>query len=116
MLIWGGYESGGLSTTGSLYDPEADVWSPIAQAGAPTGGDGVWTGSEMLVWGGDNGGGSFDPAADAWTPISVENAPTPRTSHSSFWTDGGMIVWGGFRLSSALANGGIYVPADACEP
>ena len=46
--------------------------------------DGVWTGAEMIVWGGDvglanvlNTGGRYDPATDTWTAISTE---TPRSS------------------------------------
>ena len=47
----------------------------------------VWTGSEMIVWGGDmlnpicqdfNTGGRYDPRADSWTATSTTNAPDGR--------------------------------------
>ena len=42
----------------------------------------VWTGSEMIVWGGfDSGtsylntGGRYNPSTDSWTATSTTNAP-----------------------------------------
>src|SRR6185436_238044 len=37
----------------------------------------VWTGSVMIVWGG-NGGARYDPATDTWTATSTVNAPSAR--------------------------------------
>src|ERR1051326_1024044 len=48
----------------------------------------VWTGSEMIVWGGTpnangttdyNTGGRYNPSTDTWTATSTINAPAPRT-------------------------------------
>lgn len=60
----------------------------------------VWTGREVLVWGGVDDtlrdlGAAFDPRADAWRTLSREGAPTPRAFHSAVWTGAEMIVWGG---------------------
>src|SRR5206468_698464 len=62
----------------------------------------VWTGSEMIVWGGLNGGntpnwlqsgGRYDPATDSWTPTSTgANVPAARYGHSAVWTGTQMIV------------------------
>ena len=43
----------------------------------------VWTGSEMIVWGGVrpgllNTGGRYDPGTDSWTATSTTNAPSAR--------------------------------------
>ena len=40
----------------------------------------VWTGTEMIVWGGQliNTGGRYDPATDSWKPTSAINAPSAR--------------------------------------
>src|SRR6266480_6273523 len=44
----------------------------------------VWTGSEMIVWGGGNNsgflntGGSYNPSTDSWTATSTTNAPAGR--------------------------------------
>ena len=44
----------------------------------------VWTGSEMIIWGGYgngtglNTGGRYDPTTDSWTATSTANAPAAR--------------------------------------
>ena len=50
----------------------------------------VWTGTEMIVWGGINGssylntGGRYNPGTDSWTATSTTNAPDARhVSHGS---------------------------------
>ena len=45
----------------------------------------VWTGSEMIVWGGDgntylNTGARYNPTTDSWTATSTTNAPEARDS------------------------------------
>ena len=75
----------------------------------------VWTGSEMIVWGGYGGsylntGGSYDPSTDSWTAISTINAPAPRGGNTAVWTGDEMIVWGGDDGHS-LNTGGRYNPA-----
>ena len=60
----------------------------------------VWTGTEMIVWGGDsegttvNTGGRYNPATDSWTVMSPTNAPPPSNVHSAVWTGTEMVVWG----------------------
>src|SRR5947207_480331 len=76
----------------------------------------VWTGNEMIVWGGYNGsdldsGGRYTPSTDAWTATSLINVPTARDSHTAVWTGSEMIVFGGFNGSTALNTGGRYNPA-----
>ena len=62
----------------------------------------VWTGSEMIVWGGCDGfsclntGGRYNPSTDSWTATSTTNAPAARYSHTAVWTGSEMIVWGGY--------------------
>jgi hypothetical protein len=62
----------------------------------------VWTGSEMIVWGGAddflqpfNTGGRYDPGTDSWTATSTTGAPDARLLHTAVWTGSEMIVWGG---------------------
>jgi hypothetical protein len=81
----------------------------------------VWTGSEMIVWGGTtevnsgvlfNSGSRYSPALDTWTPTSLTNAPARREKHSAVWTGSKMIVWGGTAPGSTATNtGGLYDPA-----
>jgi hypothetical protein len=84
----------------------------------------VWTGTEMLVWGGRDGDGDpvgtgdrYNPTTDTWTPITMVNAPEARKYHSAVWTGDRMIVWGGDDGVTSFDSGGIYDPTtDAWTP
>jgi hypothetical protein len=59
MIAWGGYTypPGSDLNTGGRYNPASDGWTPTTTANAPEARDShtaVWTGSEMVVWGGVN--------------------------------------------------------------
>jgi len=103
-----------------------DTWMPTAGSGPPPAAsnlEAVWTGSEMVVWGGYDGsaaidtGGRYDPAADSWLPISTSDAPSVRYAHTTVWTGTKVIVWGGYDGSSAIDTGGRYDPVtDSWAP
>jgi len=138
MIVWGGaewvpeYDPYGnylgdiLSPVdrGGRYDPIANQWTPTSTSGAPSrrvAHTAVWTGSEMLVWGGSswisvNSGGRYDPDLDSWTPTSTVGAPPARIEHTGVWTGTELIVWGGnSRLGASgldLSTGGRYRPAS----
>lgn len=128
MIVWGGRINGSpsVTSTGSIYDPADDTWTPTNTDGAPNarwGHSAVWTGDRMLVWGGfgtDASGASgyatdgalYDPVSDDWTPISGAEGPSGRTSHSTVWTGDTMIVWGGLNGPTALNSGAVYDPED----
>jgi hypothetical protein len=91
----------------------------IATAGAPSRRDyhtAVWTGSEMIVWGGlgvevyFNTGGRYSPSTDTWTATSTTNAPSGRDLHTAVWTGTEMIVWGGEDGFNNFNTGGRYNP------
>ena len=129
MIIWGGHQptaAGGGNiispqSTGGIYDPKTDAWRPVATANAPSARlhhVAVWTGSEMIVWGGVSGqggpwrsdGARYDPASGAWTTLETANAPSERYLHSAVWTGTDMIVWGGRREPDDLDTGARYRP------
>jgi Kelch motif len=94
-----------------------DMWTPTSVANAPVERElqtAVWTGSEMIIWGGDfpyvNTGGRYNPGTDSWTATNTTNAPAARSLHTAVWTGGEMIVWGGFNGNSILNTGGRYNP------
>lgn len=108
MIVWGGQNEVdprfGFARDGALYDPVQNTWTAMSTEGAPSGRVRhvtVWTGTRMLVWGGQNehgalaDGAAFDPVANRWTPIASANAPGPRFLHSAVWTGSEMFVWGG---------------------
>ena len=81
----------------------------------------VWTGAEMIIWGGTevgsskfNSGSRYDPATDTWRTTSGVNAPPPRKQHTAVWTGAEMIVWGGCGIgdehSCQINTGGRYDP------
>src|SRR5438477_3849043 len=79
MSVWGGFNNSSpyLLNTGGRYTPATDTWAATSVMNAPAPRDfhtAVWTGSEMIVWGGYGGeagdfntGGRYNPASDSWT-------------------------------------------------
>jgi len=141
MLVWGGYtdsqsryqgaHADAYLNTGGRYDPSSDSWKPIATKGAPSRrsfNSAVWTGKEMIAWGGANtgkvlaDGARYNPTKDSWKPVSADGAPSPRAGHVAVWTGKEMIVWGGgTREPSApsdyLETGARYNPeTDTWRP
>lgn len=109
MIVWGGETGNGQTTLndGSRYNPLTDTWTPMTNVNAPAGRlfhTAVWTGIEMIVWGGDlesgdvqvtNTGGRYNPSSDTWITTTTVNAPSARNHHAAVWTGTEMIIWGG---------------------
>jgi hypothetical protein len=103
--------------TGGKYDPSTDSWLPTSMTNVPeerTYHSAIWTGTEMIVWGGHNGGsrntgGRYDPSGDSWVATTTVNAPDPREQHSAVWTGSEMIVWSGLGGNNGK-TGGKYDP------
>ncbi len=123
MIVWGGIYFDGSNfiflNTGGRYNPDTDTWAVTSTTNAPSARDShtaVWTGSEMIVWGGTDGnnylntGGRYNPGTDSWTATNTINAPSARDSHTAVWIGSEMIVWGGFGGGGGLRTGGRYNP------
>lgn len=123
LIVWGGWTGVGdlVTNTGGRYNPFTDSWSTVTQTGAATaryGHTAVWTGTEMIVWGGLNGstpaygGNRYNPQTNTWIPLSSTNEPAARTSHTAVWTGTEMIIWGGWDGWTGFAanSGSRYVP------
>jgi hypothetical protein len=122
MLIWGGlYRNvGGAVPTnrGWTYDPVSDVWTItgpeptvsedyhlLPDPGAPLprfSHAAVWSGTEMLLWGGIDAagepladGGRYAPASDTWQPLSTLNAPAAASVSQAVWAGDAMLSWNG---------------------
>ena len=127
MIVWGGYseitpESGALGS-GGRYDPSTDTWVPTIEGEhapmARVGHSAVWTGTEMIVWGGYNeaqgdldAGARYNPMLDSWHPTAIDpRTPYARSQHFAFWTGRTMLVWGGeTAVGDAGIVGGQYNP------
>ena len=120
MIVWGGGDINAVLNTGGRYNPSADSWTATTTTNPPDNRynhKAVWTGSEMIVWGGYlfdgfgqylNTGGRYDPAPDTWTATTATNAPTGREHHTAVWTDSELIVWGGWNGVNYFSTGGRY--------
>ncbi|MFQ5719446.1 MAG: hypothetical protein ACE5IK_07835 [Acidobacteriota bacterium] len=127
MIVWGGWgggTDGNVKNSGARYDPLLDAWSPTSTAAGATPTPrtrhtAVWTGSEMIVWGGCaaagclatlGDGGRYDPVADQWAPVAGGSAPAARYLHSAVWTGQEMAVWGGEQPGIVFDDGARYDP------
>lgn len=130
MLVWGGSseaeEGGKYFANGAIYSPDTNSWAPMApypETTEPAARDSfssVWTGTQMLVWGGygrtescrpcqHDDGAAYDLDGDSWTLMT----PSPlsgRGNHRAVWTGREMVVWGGFSTTE-LNDGAAYNPA-----
>jgi N-acetylneuraminic acid mutarotase len=126
VIVWGGYVQRATSfmheNTGGIYDPASRSWRSTSTwpncLWGRSGASGVWTGREMIVWGGYGGtaaqrsGGRYDPATDSWVPTSLgQDHPAGRTRHTALWTGMEMIIWGGQNEYGRLDTGGRYLPS-----
>src|SRR5260370_24775038 len=106
MIVCGGHTFGPsiYLNTGGRYNPTLDRWIATSITNAPdprSSQTAMWTGAEMIIWGGYNGssyfntGGRYNPSINSWTATSTTNAPAPRAGHTGVWSGHEMIVWGG---------------------
>jgi N-acetylneuraminic acid mutarotase len=114
MIVWGGVRYASSvenQDTGGRYDPATDSWVETSTTDTPSARNShtaVWTGSEMLIWGGNstgefqNGVGRYNPTTNSWVAVTSPNAPEARQSHTAVWTGSEMIVWGGFGNDGPL--------------
>jgi hypothetical protein len=76
MIVWGGVNDITILNSGGRYDPNTDTWTSTSMTNAPdvrVWHTAVWTGTEMVVWGGFNSpnsyrntGGRYNPGTDSW--------------------------------------------------
>jgi N-acetylneuraminic acid mutarotase len=125
MIVWGGdtgNTAGSFLSTGSKYTPTLDKWQTMSTLNAPSGRrfhKAVWTGTEMIMWGGANGpnaatylsdGGRYEPSTNSWRTLPA-GGPSARIFHSMVWTGSELIVWGGESSSGYRNDGARYDPS-----
>ena len=134
MIIWGGrpnFDVNGNFNDGARYNPSTDTWSPMSGYGAPIVRSqcaAVWTGEEMVVWGGATEGGvplsdgaAYNPATDEWRPINSASGLASRMEPTAVWTGSEMIVFGGVDTTQpgwlSYGDGARYNPfTDSWTP
>ncbi len=110
MVVWGGVAPDGrLFGDGAAFDPIRSAWRRIAvPSGVPLrfGAFALWTGTELLVLGGQSGaapagpGGAYDPAADRWRTLPPGPSDTERL-FGAVWTGREAVVINAQRSASA---------------
>jgi Sporulation and spore germination len=124
MLVWLGNAPDGPAV-GATYDPARRSWRRIAPSpiGARESFSTVWTGYELIVFGGSSGdglatpvGAAYDPVSDRWRVLPA--APmAARLDHAAAWTGREMLIWGGRDTRGSFADGAAYDPrADRWRP
>jgi hypothetical protein len=106
---------------GQAFDPASERWRTIVEAPIEPrwGAEAVWTGDEVLVWGGGTArkpsmqGAAYDPAEDSWRLLP--DAPRALNAISSVWTGREMISFGslldyGNRAATKVSVGVAYDP------
>jgi hypothetical protein len=97
---------------------------PVAPIPARSNALGIWTGSQVIVWGGASGaqgdqlrsdGAAYTPSTRTWKVLS----PAPisgRTGMVSVWTGQELFIWGGndstAQDSPFASDGAVYRPSD----
>ncbi len=108
---------------GVAFEPRTERWRQVTPAPMPSrwGTVEVWTGSELVVWGGgdrdeptNTAGAAYDPVSDTWRRIA--DAPIGLNAASGVWTGREVVVFGsllnGRNIAETLTSVGVaYDPA-----
>lgn len=93
-------------------------WTQIAPAPVPRAkGIELWTGSELILFGGQSysgglapaGGSAYDPRTDTWRDLAT-GPLEPRRGEGGVWTGTEMVVWGGSDVVPGDEQGATYSP------
>lgn len=111
-----------LYADGAAYEPAARTWRPLPRGplAGRSSAAAVWTGKEVLIWGGRGGGdpndglndgAAFDPARGKWRMLSPSPL-LPRVPVAAVWTGSEMVVWGDASRSGSESHreGAAYDP------
>ncbi len=111
--MWGGRNGRSYFGDGALYDPATDAWTALPTAGAPSARSGhaaVWTGSEMLVFGGGDSAGevatgaAYDVSANKWRTLNTSGDPVARSDSKAVWTGSELVMFGGKTSGQPVAS------------
>lgn len=111
FIVWGGGTGdkvdGQVRASGAAYAPETDSWRTLAPAPieARERHTAVWTGEEMIVWGGTGrhhgvgdllDGARYDPTTDSWRAMAPAPAGTDRSGGQAVVVGDHAVIGAGF--------------------
>jgi hypothetical protein len=115
MLVWG--------CESVAYEPATNHWRRLPQAPGGAAGIVVWTGHEMIGWGGGccgdsrSDGAAYDPSADSWRKLA-ESPLAPEQGAIGAWTGRELLLFvsgidpaSGKPWPARLARAAAYDPA-----
>lgn len=105
LVVWGGRSMGRqLLSDGAVMDLGSRTWTPMNGSGAPTAryqASGVWTGEELLVFGGQDAGGTasgghaWRRSSGTWRVLPASNPAVARSGGLAAWTGTDLLLFGG---------------------
>ena len=95
--------------------PDGWKWRTVGPLRGRQGNVAVWTGSEVIYWGGDRPGrapegAAYDPRADRWRRLP-RSPLTNRTGAGAVWTGREVVIFGGVNGGGRQRDGAAYDPA-----
>jgi hypothetical protein len=125
MVVWGGVQGDPPNERalrdGAAYHPSSDTWTKISDRGAlgaRWGALSAWTGTEMIIWGGQGCGGgpnptschdgaAYNPSTDSWRALPAgPDEGIAGDQSAAVWTGRHVILWG-----TESGRGWLYDPS-----
>jgi N-acetylneuraminic acid mutarotase len=112
-----GFDNVSAESIITRYNPLTNAWQKLSNLPAgllaakdrPTF---LWTGTELVVWGGNGAtdGYRYNPNSNSWTTMSNTNAPSARNFYLSCFTGTELLIWGGSDVNNGtgLSSGARY--------
>lgn len=121
LILWGGYSGygGTLHNDGFSWDADKNSWTGMAESplGPRAGAGAVFTGSELVIWGGYGespspfgDGAAYDLGEDSWRMLP-EAPIAPAIPVATVWTGEEVLIWGSTDRSTASTEGAAYNPS-----
>lgn len=112
-----------LADRGLAYNPTANRWRWLPKMQYPRSGfAAVWTGHQVLIWGGLTAANIAPPHGEAYTPATGKWIGLPasplrgRENPTAVWTGRQLIIWGGDLPGAShqtiFTDGAAYTPSQ----
>lgn len=116
----------GFALIGTFEPSRAFAWSPVSTISVPEGRESaaaVWTGEEVLIWGGTNSnsqfaavGGRYNVAGGTWRSMSTADGPGALVGYTMTWMGDKAAICGGVDAPSSPPRYSgrfyTYIPSD----